>query len=144
MLQHDNPHSIPPDVRNQDNSFRYDRLPDRSHNVTASINRAGEVVFNQGAYYPCMGSSESREVDEYATVAAEQRERLLQALLADLDGDTLPAPLQSGAELTLDQRLFLALRAYARAGWFQSLEAITAWLKRNGIPYKRDEWIDID
>ncbi|HEU4329157.1 MAG TPA: hypothetical protein VFS21_38820 [Roseiflexaceae bacterium] len=144
MDQQQNGDTLPPDVRNNDISFRYERLSDRSHNVTAAINRAGEVVFNEGAYYPRMGSSESREVDEYATVATEHREQLLQALLADLNADMLPAPLRSGAELTLDQRLFLALRACARASWFQSLEAITAWLKRHGVPYTYSEWIDID
>ncbi|GAB4194085.1 MAG: hypothetical protein OHK0022_09660 [Roseiflexaceae bacterium] len=142
--QQEDGNTLPPKIINQDISFRYDRLSDRSHNVTAAINSAGEVVFNEGMYYPRMGSSESREVDEYATVATEHRERLLQALLTSISRSLLPPLLQSGADLAVDQRLFLALRAYAQARQFQSLDAITGWLKHHNIPYKYSKWIDID
>lgn len=132
----------PPDPAPREVSFLTERSSDRTRTVTASIS-GGNLVFNDGTYYPRMGSSESREVDDYATVAEAHKPLLLQALLRE-QPEAPPEPAGGSPDLSIDQRLLLALAACARRDEFTSIAEIRAWLTAHQIPFKHSTWIDID
>jgi hypothetical protein len=132
----------PPDLPQREVSFLTQRSPERTRTVTASV-YGGNLVFNDGTYYPPLAGSESREVDHYAAVAKEHKPLLLQALLQEHPEEP-PEPAGGSPELSIDQQLLLALATYAQRGEFLSLVEIEDWLTAHQVPFEHSSWIDID
>lgn len=116
--------------------FLYTKNTVKSHTLSASLNQAGDLVFNEGDYYPPLGEDAGREMDEYLTVAATDKERVLPLLLAHL---MLSAP----DEADEDEALLRALETAAERKLWQSLATIEAWLTTHQLPFTKSRWLSI-
>lgn len=126
-------------------TFFYKKSPDRSDSLSVSINYNGDLVFNEGTYYPQLGESEEREVDYYITVAASDKAQLLVVLLQQCtqlseDGvqiETVETTVDSNDS---DERLLGVLQLLYNQGQFRSLDAAEQWLTMQKIPFKKSKW----
>jgi hypothetical protein len=88
----------------------------------------GDLVFNEGTYYPPIAGCESREVDEYLVVAAEDFPVLARQLGCDAEPVALLAAVAERAKRE-------------QVGRFSDAEAL---LERLGVRARRDTWYAID
>jgi hypothetical protein len=94
---------------------------------TAHVGQSGDLVFNEGTYYPGVGDCESRDVDEWVIVPAEKLPDLARTLECEADADTLVAAVVERCSL---------------AG-VKTLWDVEGWLSGLGVPFRRDAWYSI-
>lgn len=120
-------------------TFFYHKKSDRSDSFNVSINYNGDLVFNEGTYYPQLGESEEREVDYYLTVAASDKSQLLAVLLqqcTQLSEDEV----QIDNSNDRDEQLLGLMQLLYNQGQFRSLDAAEQWLTIQKIPFKKSQW----
>ena len=97
--------------------------------VTISTGWGDTIVFNEGTYYPGMGTVGSRERDEYVVVRTENLPLLASRLGVD------------GAQI---DDIFAAVVESARASEVDGLAAARRMLGRLKVPYDDDTWISYE
>lgn len=117
--------------------FLTEKFPHKFHTLTASLNMDGNLVFDDGEYYPAMDDDDGREVDDYLMVRAEHKSRVLDLLGKAFNG------ISDTCGEAADERLFCTLEHMARSGHWKSLDEIERWLMDRGVPFTKQKWIDI-
>jgi hypothetical protein len=97
--------------------------------VTISTGLGETIVFNEGTYYPRLGTVASRERDEYVVVRTENLPVLASRLGVDGAG--------------IDD-MFAAVVESARIGEVDGLAAARRMLDRLEVPYDDETWISYD
>ena len=110
------------------------KFPHKAHTLTASLNVDADLVFDDGEVY---SAEDGLEVDDYLTVRAEYKSRVL-----DLLGQAFNGISDTCGEAE-DERLFCTLERIARSGHWRSLDEIETWLMDRGVPFTKQKWVDI-
>jgi hypothetical protein len=97
--------------------------------VDISTGWGDTIVFNEGTYYPAIGSVESRERDEYVVVRTED----LPVLAGRL-----------GVEGRQIDEIFAAVVESARASDVAGLADVRRLLERLNVPYEEQTWMSYD
>ncbi len=112
------------------------------HNLTASV-YLGDLQFNEGDYYPPVEingvKDEGREYDEYLIINEKHKELVFKHVLEDL-----PPGVSFDEGMDPDDRLLAGIKQLSDLKEWRSFYSIEKWLKEKQIPYKEDEWFEID
>jgi hypothetical protein len=68
-------------VSQKDLVSRYREQTGSYYNLTVTLTEEGEIVFNEGYYYPARGDDEGREYDYYLTIEAAHFEAFVLLLM---------------------------------------------------------------
>jgi hypothetical protein len=125
-------------VSQKDLVFRYREKTGSYYNLTVTLTEEGEIVFNEGYYYPAHGDDEGREYDYYLTIEAAHFEAFVSLLMRRCQVKEEASQTSKKLMLLglLDQLVVqgeLGSSDTIRA----SLDTFKSWLDQAHIPYKQ-------
>lgn len=129
-------------------TFRYKKTLNQSESFSVGISYDGDLVFNEGTYYPALDDCEERELDYYVTVAAIHKAQVLALLLQQCTASGVDCSQFETTQITVDsdesdERLLAVLQLLYNHAQLRYLGAVEQWLTTQKIPFEKSKWLSI-
>lgn len=108
------------------------------HTLTASLGLDGCLVFDEGDYFPPLGTDPGRELDDYLSVHAAYKVLVLHHLTLAFEG------ISDTCGETLDVRLLCVLQNLSKLEHWHTLDDVEAWLLECDIPFTKQRWSHVE